>query len=426
MYTIEKFFPDIEQCIENFCIQFETTPSQPDAELLYTQAVNEHKKRFLSLLQTTDPEQIEIKTDDLIRFTIDFDIPFMFIYGELVSVARKLLGNLIEEGDFENIKALNSYFATHEERIISGYLKRYLHHIELKYIVRLSHIDSLEDKKLMQYYEHHLHWMINLIHYIQKCEYDDCYPELRHTHCEFGKWLHNTTIPYLITTEHFKVVEKLHINLHDLAKNIIFNCQCGNCNPSAIIHLLQRIDYISLEIGNEIAILNEIEESSKDPLTAVLTRRLFDKVMKGQLALAKTTHTDVGLLMCDLDHFKSINDTYGHLTGDAVLQHFATLLNKHLRKSDYIFRFGGEEFVILLPATNAEDTIKLAQKLCDATASEKFTVGDISIHYTVSIGVLPIHITINDPIHQESVNHYLDQVDQKLYQAKKNGRNRIA
>jgi len=425
MHIIEKFFPDIKQCIDNFCLQYETASASYSSELSYTQAIIEHKKRFFSLLQTTDPQEIERRTNELIDFTIDQEIPFAFIYGELITITRQILGNMIEKEDFDHIKDLNAFFESHEKRIITIYLKRYLHQIELKYIVRLSHIDSLEDKKLMQYYEHHLYWMLNLIHYIQQSEYGNNYPELRHTHCEFGKWLHNTTIPYLISTEHFKEIEKLHINLHDLAKSIISNCQSGNCTPSAIIHLLQQIDYISLEIGNEIAILNEIEESSKDPLTAVLTRRLFDKVMKGQLALAKTAHTEIALLMCDLDHFKSVNDTYGHLTGDAVLQNFAMLLNQHLRKSDYIFRFGGEEFLILLPATCADDARKLAQKICDATANQEFVFDGVSFHYTVSIGVLPIHISIHDAIHQKLVNEYLDKVDKKLYLAKKNGRNRI-
>lgn len=187
--------------------------------------------------------------------------------------------------------------------------------------------------------------------------------------------------------------------------------------------MLQRIDYISLEIGNEIAILNEIEESSKDPLTSVLTRRIFDKVMKGQLALAKTTHTEVGLLMCDLDHFKTINDSYGHLTGDAVLQHFSLLLNRHLRKSDYIFRFGGEEFIIILPATTEEDTYTLAKKLCETTSKTLFSSDGVAFNYTVSIGTLPIRIELSDPIYDDTINHYLQEVDKKLYMAKQQGRN---
>lgn len=425
MDTIERFFPDIQQCIDSFCIKLEHDPELKTDQLLYSEAISEQKRRFLDLMLTTDPSEIESKTEHLIRFTIDNEIPYMFVYGELVTVARKLLGQLVEQGDFEHLQSINAFFADHEQRIIHRYLEKYLHQVELKNILRLSHIDTMGEKKLMIYYEHHVRWMINLIHYIQQSHFGDDYPELRHTHCGFGKWLHNTTIPYLISTSHFKEIERLHMNLHDLAKNIIQNCQKKQCTPAAIIHLVQRIDYISLEIGNEIAILNEIEEGSKDPLTALLTRRLFDKVMKAQLSLAKATHTDCALLLCDLDHFKQINDCHGHLTGDAVLQNFSMLLNRHLRKSDYIFRFGGEEFLILLPATTAEDARMLAQKLCDMTAAETFNFEGIDLKYTVSIGVLPIHVNINEAIHQEVINNYLAQADAKLYLAKKRGRNRI-
>jgi diguanylate cyclase (GGDEF)-like protein len=181
----------------------------------------------------------------------------------------------------------------------------------------------------------------------------------------------------------------------------------------------------SLEIGNEIAFLNEIEESAKDPLTHLLTRRLFNKIILNKLDISKATGREFALMMCDLDHFKSINDTYGHGIGDKVLKHFSSTLEHSLRKSDYIFRFGGEEFMILLPMTDKDEVLTLAQKVCDATASSELVIEDISIRYTVSIGTIAILIDNTTEIDQETVDQYVAKADEKLYLAKERGRNRV-
>lgn len=277
----------------------------------------------------------------------------------------------------------------------------------------------------MVHYESHIKWILNLIEYIHQNEFDDKYPELNPNHCDFGRWMHSATASYLLTTSHFKVIDKLHINLHDLAANVINYCKNKEHRPATLIHLMQRIDSYSLEIGNEIAFLNEIEESAKDPLTHLLTRRLFNKIILNKLDISKATGREFSLMMCDLDHFKLINDTYGHGVGDKVLQHFSSLLEQTLRKSDYIFRFGGEEFMILLPMTDKEEAITLAQKVCDATAAKKIIIEDISIHYTVSIGTLAIFIDNTVEIEQETIDQYVAQVDEKLYLAKERGRNRV-
>lgn len=186
--------------------------------------------------------------------------------------------------------------------------------------------------------------------------------------------------------------------------------------------------YLSLEIGNEIAILNDmimIEEYSKDPLTGLLSRRLLEKVISSQIEIAKATESYCTLMMCDLDHFKKINDTYGHLAGDAVLQHFSLTLRTLLRKSDFIFRFGGEEFIILLPSTTAKDALSIAQKVCDYTAEQEVLYEGIPLHYTVSIGTSEIDTNATSYVLKETINRYVAQVDAKLYLAKQNGRNRV-
>lgn len=425
MNVIQHYFPEIRECVEDYCINLNTAPLTSNKNFLYTHAILEHKKQFLDLLLTIDEEEMLTKTKRLINYTIEHEIPYMFIYGELVTVARKLLGMLVEKRDFDHIEEVNRYFAQHETNIISLYLKKFLEQFRVKTELRLSHIATMGDKKLMAYYEHHLIWVLRLIDFIQNQTDEQNHPELRPTHCDFGMWLHNTTTPYLITTTHFKEVERLHLNLHDLSSNIVTYSQKTDLRPSTLIHLVQRIDYISLEIGNEIAILNEIEVSSKDPLTELLTRRMFDRIIAGQLTLAEVAGREFSVMMCDLDHFKKINDTYGHLAGDAILRNFASILHRVLRKSDYIFRFGGEEFIILLPSTEEVDARALAQKICHTTASEKVLFDEKLIRYTVSIGVISTHLHNTYNALEENTKDLLAQVDAKLYLAKQNGRNRV-
>ncbi|MBU1659796.1 sensor domain-containing diguanylate cyclase [bacterium] len=425
MQVIRKYFEKIRECVRDFSINLESLQFNPSSDILYSHAISEHKRLFLNLLLSDSQEEVQENTKALVYYTIEHDISYLFLYSELIAVVRKLLGSLIEENDFEHIDAINRFFMEHENRIAVLYLKIFLNQLTMKNKLRLSHIAIMQDKKFMVHYESHIVWILNLIAYIQKDEFDDGYPELNPTLCEFGKWMHSAGTSYLLSTSHFKVLEKLHVNLHDLAANVINYCKSGELRPATLIHLMHRIDYYSLEIGNEIAFLNEIEESAKDPLTHLLTRRLFNKIMLNKLDIAKATGREFSLMMCDLDYFKLVNDTYGHAVGDIVLKHFSSVLEDTLRKSDYIFRFGGEEFMILLPMTDKKEAMILAQKVCDATAKGEVKVEDITISYTVSIGTLGVMIDKTVEINQETIDTYITQVDEKLYFAKAQGRNRV-
>ncbi|MDP1785299.1 MAG: sensor domain-containing diguanylate cyclase, partial [Sulfuricurvum sp.] len=403
MNVIQQYSSYIRECVNDFSINVDSIQVNASNDLLYTHAIAEHKKLLLALLLSTTTEEIDKNTKELVHFTIEHDISYLFLYSELVTVTRKLLGNLIEKKDLEHIEEINRFFSDHEERISVLYLQKFLNQLKLKSELRLSHISLMPDKKFMIHYESHIQWILNLILYIQQNEFDDKHPELNPNHCEFGRWMHSATTSYLLSTSHFKMIEQIHINLHDLAANVINYCKCKEFRPSTLIHLMQKIDDYSLEIGNEIAFLNEIEESARDPLTHLLTRRLFNKIMLNTLDISKATGREFALMMCDLDHFKLINDIYGHEVGDVVLQHFSGILEHTLRKSDYIFRFGGEEFIILLPMTSKEETLMLAQKVCDATASGEVIIEEVSIRYTVSIGTITVHIDNTLSITQDTI-----------------------
>ena len=123
-------------------------------------------------------------------------------------------------------------------------------------------------------------------------------------------------------------------------------------------------------------------------------------------------------MMIDIDHFKRINDNYGHQTGDDVLIEFTKTVSSLLRKSDMFGRIGGEEFCILLQNTSAEGAALFAQRVCKTVEDMKVQTGDKVLHITVSIGM----VTLTD---EECIEDLIEKSDKALYQAKENGRNQV-
>ncbi|MEO8600910.1 MAG: GGDEF domain-containing protein, partial [bacterium] len=129
------------------------------------------------------------------------------------------------------------------------------------------------------------------------------------------------------------------------------------------------------------------------------------------------THTAV--LMCDLDHFKIINDSHGHAIGDLVLKHFATILGNALRKNDAVGRIGGEEFAVVLSGAGVAEATAFALRVQQQIAETPLVAGDKTISVTVSIGIAVMAAT------DASADAPLNRSDLALYRAKENGRNRI-
>ncbi len=164
------------------------------------------------------------------------------------------------------------------------------------------------------------------------------------------------------------------------------------------------------------------EMSITDELTGLYNRRYLNTVLKREFQHSERYETDLSCLLLDLDHFKKVNDTYGHEFGDTVLRKFCSLLGNCVRSSDFVFRFGGEEFVILLPHTDRKGAKETGEKICKIIAAERIqdNDSDISINVTVSIGVATLQT------HQPAKPHDLiNFADKALYAAKENGRNQV-
>lgn len=157
-----------------------------------------------------------------------------------------------------------------------------------------------------------------------------------------------------------------------------------------------------------------------DALTGLYSRRYFFQVAQHQAQVATRNGHPSCILMCDADHFKQVNDSYGHLVGDEALKHIAKLIADNVRESDVCARFGGEEFIILLNNSNMDNSILIGEKIRAAIERTPCKHNGISLSMTISIGAADIRGAL-----ESDVNDAFDRADKALYAAKNGGRNQV-
>jgi two-component system chemotaxis response regulator CheY len=198
-----------------------------------------------------------------------------------------------------------------------------------------------------------------------------------------------------------------------------FDCGADDyvTKPFQVQELLARV-----RAGIRIVELQEklLELTVTDPLTGLRNRRAFEKELAVQFERARRYERPLSLIIIDVDHFKSINDTWGHTAGDAVLSDVAHCIARQTRSSDLVARIGGEEFAVLLPETPLLEALQVAEKIRAAVASAPLRTGKAAIPVTISAGVANIpHSQVSEP------TELVHAADQALYRAKERGRNRV-
>jgi len=162
------------------------------------------------------------------------------------------------------------------------------------------------------------------------------------------------------------------------------------------------------------------EQVVRDHLTDLYNRRYLAEFLEHELPRAKRESYPISFVMADIDHFKVVNDTYGHAVGDLMLQNLATQLVEETRASDIVCRYGGEEFLLVLPNTSTQDAVQCAERCRLAFQSSEIAIDGKEISATLSLGVATF------PKHGKTSKDILDAVDQAMYLAKSGGRNRVA
>ena len=194
-------------------------------------------------------------------------------------------------------------------------------------------------------------------------------------------------------------------------------CMYASCMITSV--LLQRTFNGNLELAYDLALAKKHAENmaSTDALTGLNNRRAFFDKASLLFAYCKRNNQPISAVMLDIDHFKAINDNYGHAAGDIALRNLANLIKTHLRDSDVPCRFGGEEFAVLLPNTSALEAMEMANLLKKRMMESTIALADNNAHsLTASFGVAE---------HGETVEDLLNHADKAMYAAKNNGRNHV-
>jgi diguanylate cyclase (GGDEF)-like protein len=196
------------------------------------------------------------------------------------------------------------------------------------------------------------------------------------------------------------------------------NCTLGPVRDerNIITHLFITVQDVTELVAYETML---IEMNMRDGLTGIFNRRFFESKISEEFSRHKRYARPFALILCDIDYFKKVNDTYGHQCGDEVLKAVATTIQTNIRETDILARYGGEEFCCLLPETELDEVLTLAERLRQSVAEQVFSYEGNDVSVTVSLGIS----VINDAV--ETQEMLVAMADEALYEAKRTGRNRV-
>jgi diguanylate cyclase (GGDEF)-like protein len=189
--------------------------------------------------------------------------------------------------------------------------------------------------------------------------------------------------------------------------------------PATVERLTAFADLVSLAVGNAALMTRLIDEATTDALTGLANRREFHREMQAEFARALRNDADVGVVVLDVDHFKTINDRYGHDTGDEVLRQIAVRLETTIRPYDRLARWGGEEFIILVGDASAAALERVAEALLDVIRATPLATNAGPIQATASAG------TAICAAGASTADALIECADRALYVAKRDGRDRV-
>jgi diguanylate cyclase (GGDEF)-like protein len=351
-------------------------------------------------------------------------IPFTLITHELALLRTKAINVAVINADMVAVERTQNEFNQLEDSFASLYIQHYLKDLETRNHLRIQHINALSEKNLLVHFEAHLLWMQDLVKAVLSNN-PELLPESNPLCCEFGQWLYGEGQEIIRDSSHRKHIEELHQKLHGTSAAIAKELHPAR-NNLRMHALIKRTEFLSLDLGSEISLINNmilVSTYNKDPLTGLLSRRSMDKVLINQMEISKATETSFCVVMCDLDNFKLLNDDKGHLVGDAALKFFAQRMIEQLRRSDLIFRFGGEEFLIVLPSTSYQQAYNRAESLRASLQSAPFCFEGEQQILTASFGVVEIAPEQYRYIDKHAINDVIHEADSRLYKAKATGRN---
>ncbi|WP_116791093.1 diguanylate cyclase [Achromobacter dolens] len=233
---------------------------------------------------------------------------------------------------------------------------------------------------------------------------------------EFGLWLQHKGGVLFESAPALRQITEAVERLDDVVLPGLL--QCGPASlPDQVRELQELVARIKHLLNGLFDMVAEIESGS-DPLTNVLNRRFLPSVIGREILIATRERSTFSVLLLDIDHFKAVNDQHGHAGGDQVLRQFAEVVHQSCRSSDFVFRYGGEEFLVVLVDTARDAALLVAEKLGTEIRRHAFMIPEVgALRITASIGVAAFD-------GHPDYAYLIDRADKALYQAKQSGRDR--
>lgn len=232
--------------------------------------------------------------------------------------------------------------------------------------------------------------------------------------------LQRTFFPNFEGTLHSVAISPLVVQDHLIGTLNQGSCKANRFSVSSPTDMLEHLTAVTAVTVDNVLIHERLREDGlTDPLTGLSNRRFFERRLKEEVKRWHRNDTALSCMLVDIDFFKKVNDRYGHQVGDNVLKTVSNELGSDLRASDVLARFGGEEFVLLLPETDVSHAIEIAERLRERIANNRDW--GVSISITISIGVATL--TAANFTQPQACNWLVRQADTALYKAKHRGRN---
>ncbi|MCD4758922.1 MAG: sensor domain-containing diguanylate cyclase [Arcobacteraceae bacterium] len=382
---------------------------------------------FLNNLCNGNLKKLLTSLVKLTRLYIQMEIPYVVLLNELNHLQSILIELFINYDKKIETIALYKLSAVSQNKVAKEYLNIYTTNLISICNIRLSSIHDMLEHYVVEHYVEHIKWLINLAQNIKDTNINS-FPQTDKTLCNFGKWLAQDGSNIIKNNSKLKELEKVHSQIHYISSQIkhILTLNDHNYDYDILLTYLEKCELLSLSIGTELALIDNTivnQKAAKDTLTGALGRQVLEQIFQNQYEISLATSSKFVVAMFDLDYFKKINDNYGHIAGDKVLQEFIIIVKSHIRNSDIIIRYGGEEFVLILPAITTKDAYNVLEKIRKSFENFTLSFENNNINTTVSIGM--IEIEAKDSYNKHLLEEYIHLADTKLYKAKQNGRNNI-
>jgi diguanylate cyclase (GGDEF)-like protein len=421
----EKLDECVAEIVNEFVLRYKVSFPELD-DSVYSELERVIRKIIDATLEVNEKELTQ-SCKELAQINFDNEIPYVMVLNELNGLKTLLTNELLQKNAKDEIYELHQIYNDVENVVAYEHLSNYMERLLHANNVRINSLKDLMRKNLISHYQAHLEWLSGLTQAI-KVRDTALIPQLDAHACNFGKWLDSEGKSVISNNPKYKLIVSIHKNLHSLASAIKQLMEKKYVNFNVLMSYLEKCEFISLAIGTELALIDNrllINESSKDKMTGALNRNSLEPIFINQYELALATDTTFIFALCDLDHFKRLNDTHGHLAGDFVLKEFVQMSKSILRDSDIIVRYGGEEFVVILPNSDLVNGEKKLNQLRENFKNLCCTQNGEHLDVSVSIGATIVNPDQEIKKSEIDIETFIKQADEKLYGAKHGGRDRV-